>query len=157
MTDPLKEKLRDMEGFVEARCLEFEGKESENQLVIYNADVNPHPRDDFSGYVNLYFISYQDMIRLGLREKLSKLPKIDVNNIMRVTSKKPSEDVSVAYTLPTRVRRPVIATDRFGNEYYYESMQEAKHFGYDPSSISRCCKYKQKSHKNLIWKYATED
>lgn len=154
MTDPVKEKLREMEGFVEVRCLGFEGESSEQQLVIYNASVNPNPRKDFENNVNIYFLSKQDIDRLGVHRRLSKLPKLDVNKVVREVNGTTVEDSNRTQSQRKSLGKPVIGTDRFGNEWYYESLSDVAMAGFTRQLVSACCYGKRTSHKGYTWRFA---
>ena len=49
---------------------------------------------------------------------------------------------------------PVIGTDAFGDQWYYESAKEAERRGFNSAHIAACCKGKRNTHKGYTWRYA---
>lgn len=51
--------------------------------------------------------------------------------------------------------KPVIAYKEGVEVMRFQSMSEAERMGFDSGHIAKCCKGKIKTHKGLIWKYAS--
>ena len=53
--------------------------------------------------------------------------------------------------------KPVIATDKDGNEYYFKKLNDVKDYGIQPSKVTLCCQGKRNKTNNMTWRYADGD